>query len=188
MKVKVFVLIPFLFAVLSLSAQENETKETITYSNITEFGFVTASPQGVGMEGTTVNGFAINKQHCIGIGIGIGGSFHNSYYSATAYTPLFFNYRLYFKPDKKFSPHINVSVGGLLAKDGEGIYSSITAGFRAGKFSFSSGISYMAIYRTESISYYEYVYDPYYYSYPYTSNVSEWYFPFGITIKCGFSF
>jgi hypothetical protein len=171
MKAKVFLSVLFISAsIVSIYAQENESKSVINYSNITEFGLITTSPRSVGIEGTSINGFSINQKHNIGVGIGFGGSFYTDYYTATAYTPVFFNYHLYFKPDKKFSPHFNIAAGGLLAKDGEGIYSSITAGFRAGKFSFSSGISFMAIYREEEryATYYDYsLYDPYSYEYSY---------------------
>jgi hypothetical protein len=163
MKARVFVLAVFLAVSVFLSAQENEAKESIRYSNITEFGFVVTSPQGVGIEATTVHGFSMNKQHHIGLGFGIGGCFHNSFFGG--YTPVFFNYRLYFRPEKTFSPHVNVSLGGLIATYGYGAYSSITMGFRAGKFSFSSGLSCMPIY-----------------------DGMWWSFPFGITLKWGFSF
>jgi hypothetical protein len=197
MKANTFLLILFLWvSTLSLFSQEQKNNDAIGYSNITEFGIITLSPQGFAVEGTSINGISINKQHNIGIGVGYGGSFHTSYHSSTAYTPVFLNYRFYFKPDNKFTPHINLAAGCLLAKDGGGVYSAFTAGFRAGKFSFSSGISFMAIYREEEATVYDY-YPPYYpeYSYyPYYPNyisykktVSQWYYPFGMTIKCGFS-
>jgi len=182
MRTRAFVLAVLLSATVTLSAQENER---IKYSNITEFGFLTTSPMGVAFEGTTVNGFSMDKYHHIGLGIGMGYSHHTSYrYDGTAYMPMFVNYRLYFKPEKSFSPHVNAALGGVMAEDGGGIYSSITMGFRAGKFSFSSGLSFMAIEREESRNWW---YDPYYPEYEYYS-VKYWSFPFGITIKCGFSF
>ncbi|MDR1181389.1 MAG: hypothetical protein LBL13_05390 [Bacteroidales bacterium] len=193
MKASTFLLVLFLWvSTLSLLSQEKENNDVIGYSNITEAGIITLSPQGVAVEGVSINGISINKQHNIGIGVGYGGSFHQSYYSATAYTPIFLNYRFYFKPDNKFSPHINLAAGGLLTKDGGGIYSSFTAGFRAGKFSFSSGISFMAIYREEEATFIGYYYPEYYpyfsnNSYSYTKTMSQWYFPFGMTVKCGFS-
>jgi len=180
-------------------AQENGN-ENMTYSNITEFGFRAVSPRGIAFDATTVNGFAINKQHLLGIGIGIGGSFQyndfididNGYgnysysYSVpgAAYMPIYFNYRCYFNPQKKFSPHVNVSLGGLMTQDGYGGYSSITAGFRAGRFSFASGFSFMPMWRSievESFSYY-YPYNPSF------QTIEKWYFPFGFTLKVGFSF
>jgi hypothetical protein len=191
MKAKVFLSIAFLSAsIITLFAQEQEHKEIISYSNISEVGFVTTSPRGLAVEATSINGFSINKKHHIGLGVGFGGSFYETYYSGTAYTPVFFNYRFYFKPEKKFSPHVNISAGGLLVKDGEGICFSGTAGFRTGKFSFSSGISFMAIHREEKVIKDGcYSFAPYSssYSYSYKTTVSQWHCPFGITVKCGFT-
>jgi hypothetical protein len=182
MRVKVFALAAFLAAGVSLLAQENEK---VTYSNVTEFGFSTASPQGISLEATTAHGVIFNKTHLLGLGVGIGMSFHN--YN-TAYMPIFFNYRLYFKPNSTFSPHLNVAVGGIMPKDGVGIYSAITMGFKAGHFSFSSGLSFTPIYRTGWDG--NYYYDDYcfdhYYSFRKPSPV--WYFPFGMTLKVGFAF
>ena len=171
---RVFLAAAFLTVSFSLIAQENETKENISYSNITEFGFITASPKSVGLEATTVHGISFDKVHHLGLGIGIGGSFG---YNNTGYMPVFVNYRCYFKPNNSFSPHVNISVGGFVPDDGFGIYSSITMGFRAGKFSFSSGMSFTP-YQTES----------YYYGWDWGWSQKTWYFPFGITLKCGFSF
>ena len=170
MKVQTLTLVAaFLLAGFSLSAQEDEAKETIRYSNVTEFGFTTASPRGISLEATTAHGISIEKQHCFGLGTGIGVNFlnRNSYnYTnrTTVYMPVFFNYRLYFKPEKTFSPHVNIAVGGLVLEEGTGIYSSIAMGFKAGSFSFSSGLSFM----------------------PFCTD--EWYYPFGMTLKVGFSF
>ncbi|MDR2410686.1 MAG: hypothetical protein LBE13_21600 [Bacteroidales bacterium] len=185
MKVKVFLSSMFLWAsIVILFAQEQGHKKNIDYSNISEVGFVTTSPRGIAFEATTVNGFSINKKHHIGLGVGFGGSFYETYYTGTAYTPVFINYRFYFKPENKFSPHVNISAGGLLVKDGEGLCSSFTAGFKAGKFSFSSGISFMAIYRGEKVTKEDCYYS---YRYSYKTTVSQWHFPFGITVKCGFT-
>jgi len=110
----------------------------------------------------------------LGLGFGIGGCImFDSYWGdeeECAYTPIFVNYRYYFNPGKSFSPHINAALGGLIATDGGGIYSAITMGFLAGKFSFSSGFSFLFV--TEKDWYGDLV----------------GYFPLGITIKCGFSF
>jgi len=156
MKAKVIVLIAFLLVSVSLFAQENKTEEEIRYSNITEFGFMTASFQSLALEATTVHGFSMNKKHHFGLGTGIGGNF-----GIAAYLPVFANYRLYFKPDNTPSPFVNVAVGGLVTQDEGGVYSALTMGFRSGKFSLSSGISVMLI---------------------------DGELPFGVTIKCGFTF
>ncbi|MDR2011341.1 MAG: hypothetical protein LBQ22_12755 [Bacteroidales bacterium] len=160
-------------------AQESTESENIGYSNITEMGFQVTSPRGVAFEVTTINGICFNKKHSIGIGVGIGVNDHNTYSDATAYNPIFLNYRLYFKPGKTFSPHVNLAAGGMIAKDGGGLYSSLTAGFRAGVFSFSSGLSLFAVQREKT---YQIPYEGYY------TKVKDWYYPFGITIKVGFSF
>jgi len=199
----------FLLASVSLFAQDDEAKETFTYANITEFGLFTTSPKGVAFEATTTHGFAMNKKHLFGLGIGIGVSSYLNYSSysysnspayvrsysshSSFYTPVFLNHRVYFSPHKTFSPHVNTSVGGVLVENGGGIYSALTVGFRAGKFSFSSGLSFMAICRGETWIESINVYDPTNPYYPYSYNEIErketvWLYPFGITIKCGFSF
>lgn len=187
MKVKTFlqIFITFVcsfFTSATLLAQEEETKSNIRYSNITEFGFFATSPKSVFAEGTTVHGISIRNQHQIGLGVGFGGGayFQSSYDRATSYMPVFVNYRLRFLPDKKLSPHINIAVGGLMTTYGEGIYSSLTVGFRAGHFSFSSGFSCLSIWENQS--------DPYYDLSYYSPHSYSPYFPMGITIKCGFSF
>ena len=191
MKVKAFLITAFLSASVSLFSQENETKGSLTYSNITEFGFFTTSPQGVAFEATTTQGFSIDKTHHLGLGIGIGFNnyktttiIHYNYSSSDKYTifymPVFVNYRFYFKPHKTFSPHLNIAVGGTMVEEGAGIYSAITMGFKAGKFSFSSGCSFMAFEGEEKTTYSA--------IYPYSKTVKKWIYPFGITLKWGFAF
>jgi len=185
-KVAVGILCVLLVSV-SLFAQESEKIEKIRYSNITEFGFITTSPQSFGLDITTVHGFSINKQHHIGLGFGIGGGFLESYDGINDgyyYSPIFFNYRLYFKPEKKFSPHVNVSLGGMIATENiAGVYSSIAAGFKAGAFSFSSGLSFMPFHLERQ----KIVYNGGYY-YDQLVNINKWYYPFGLTLKFGFTF
>ena len=170
MKKIVLTLVSLFVAIILVNAQEDSKPEKYNYSNITEFGFTTVSPQSIAFEATTVHGFAINKQHCFGLGIGFGVS---SRTYGVLYTPMFLNYRLYFKPDKTFSPHVNVNLGGILVNDGQGIMASVTSGFKARKFSLSSGLSFMAINQKKDS-----------YMYPYR----EWVYPFGFTIKVGFTF
>jgi len=200
--------VAFLTATISLFAQENEKNEKIKYSNVTEFGFSTARPKGVSLEATTAHGVSINKaHHFFGLGFGIGlcyrqegfikdvnifsdGSYGYSSTNPKVYMPIFLNYRYYFKPEKTFSPHLNLSAGGIMLREGYGIYSSITMGFRAGKFSFSSGLSLMPMYREEiMIKYYESVNTwgkPI--SMPYSVTEWKWSYPFGLTLKVGFAF
>ena len=195
MKIKTGILILFLVVSFSLSAQEQEKKERIIkYSIITEAGIVSANPKEISVDATVVNGFSINKQHLIGLGIGYGTGFgdgfrsisYNSSYSYTMsyyadYIPIFVNYRLYFKPDKKFSPHINVSVGGIATEETGGVYSSIAMGFRSEKFSFSSGVSFMT---THQIDWFE-TYDNFTYN---ISPKRTLRYHLGITLKAGFTF
>ena len=182
----------FLAVSISLSAQENETKEVVKYSNITEFGLLTTSIKGVCLEATTIHGISINKAHHLGLGFGIGGCFYSDAYFGEifGYTPIFLNYRFYFKPEKTFSPHVNISTGGLVIEDGYGVYSSITMGFRAGKFSFSSGLSFMPmykeIYKHQFVEYIDYWGN--YNRFSYSTSKWQWSYPFGITLKWGFAF
>ncbi|MCL2131196.1 MAG: hypothetical protein FWH36_01885 [Lentimicrobiaceae bacterium] len=192
----------FVLAAISLSAQENENTERLRYSNITEFGFITASPKGISLEAVTVQGFSVDKTHYLGLGIGMGVNFYSgtvydfgygsgsySELRTAPYMPVFLNYRFYFKPNKVFSPHVNIALGGLVDEDGKGgAYSVLTMGFRAGKFSFSSGLSLMAINRQvgELRDYDPNIWYPPYS--PYVVYKDKWFFPFGLVVKCGFSF
>ena len=163
-----------LLASVSLFAQENGSEEKFKYSNITEFGFITVSPQSFAFDGTTAHGFSVNKSHHLGLGLGLGGNLDFGFYM-----PLFLNYRYYFHQEKKMSPHINVSLGGLWVEEGGGLYSAVTVGFKAGAFSFASGLSFMAV-QERSYFYYDYNYrvrDGWYV-----------YYPFGLVLKCGFAF
>ncbi|MCL2131195.1 MAG: hypothetical protein FWH36_01880 [Lentimicrobiaceae bacterium] len=205
-----------LAASVSLFAQENENKEKFRYSNITEFGFISASPKGISLEAITVQGFSIDKTHHLGLGLGMGENFYPytetsygldySYTETAPYMPVFLNYRFYFKPNKVFSPHINIALGGLLSEEmSGGFYSVLTMGFKAGKFSFSSGLSLMAINRTV-VEYQDYWNEGYWREgYWYNGNWIEgwwiegywgqrreqkekWFHPFGLVVKCGFTF
>ena len=192
MKSKILI-ITFFSVSLSLFSQdnsdnnnnkENKDNEKIAYSNITEFGIAAASFKGIALEATTVHGISINKQHQIGLGIGMGYNFNLDY--STGYTPIFANYRYNFFPEKKRSPHINLSLGGVAIQDGGGIYSSLTMGYRVGKFSFSSGVTFMAIcYEDWERNYFD---DGNYWGYWSAYKKNSWTYPIGFTIKVGFSF
>ena len=191
MKSRIFFFLLSFSVSVALFAQENEIKEKISYSNLTEFGPILLSPQGSSFEATTVQGIALNKKHLFGLGVGIGGIFING---AMIGMPIFFNYRYYFKPDKTFSPHLNAALGSIMLKDSWGTYSSVTAGFRVGKFTLSSGLSFLAL-RIEK-RWYEDIYVPepdcdygdYYYIYTIEHKTNKWHFPLGISIKWGFAF
>ena len=155
----------------SLFSQENGSQEKFKYSNITEFGFITINPQSFAFEATTVQGFSINKKHHLGLGLGIGMNLKYGYYM-----PIFVNYRFYFHPERTFTPHVNYALGGILMEESGGIYNTLTMGFKAGAFSFDSGLSWMMVtYRDYPIGH----------SYRGDWNAE---FPFGIVLKCGFSF
>ena len=147
MKLKIIAIASLLAVYISVSAQEKDSNK-ISYSNITEWGHINLSVVnnfGFALEVTTVHGISIDKKHHIGLGTGIGFDFA----SIGGYSPLFLNYRICFIPNRTFSPHLNVSFGGLFVQDyfadyAMGIYSSVTSGFVAGKFSFSSGLSFFA--------------------------------------------
>ena len=185
MKQKLLFTAMCLFLLPFANAQEETSK--INYANITEFGIVSASPWGVALEASSINGISIDKHHVIGIGFGIGYSFHKSYVSGIAYTPIYANYRYYFRPDKNFTPHINTALGTLYTENGWGLYSLITAGFKAKRFSFSSGLSIMGVqnYAEEYVDYVD-IYRNTTYTVP--VKTMKWHYPFGFVIKCGFSF
>jgi len=178
MRARALAFIAFLLVSGSLFSQE---KETIKYSNITECGFFATSPRSLGWEVTTVNGFSAHRQHCLGLGLGFGYilGFADDYF--LLHTPVFINYRLYFKPDNSFSPHLNIAMGGTMVTDGGGFYSSVTMGFKSKKFSFSSGLSFLAVER-------EVERGNYHWGYWRTELIKEWIYPLGLTIKCGFTF
>lgn len=162
----------------SLVAQaQNEKKGNVKYANITEWGFL-GSPSELyfSFEGTTVHGFSVNG-HVIGLGLGIG--IGNDNYESGVYCPLFINYRYYFTPENKFSPHINVALGGISRTNNLGIYSTLTTGFRSNKFSFSSGVFFQA-YQRETDTW-DYYLNENYVDY-------EMAYPWGIIIKVGFTF
>ena len=184
MNVKLFFSL-FLFSIsVALFAQEDELKTKFAYSSITEFGFMTASPRGFSFEATTTHGFSLDKKHHLGIGIGIGINQNGKYSSSPiVYMPIFANYRVYFKPNKSFSPHFNLALGGFMLKKGGGAYSSACIGFKVGKFTLSQGLSFFALQKEEV--WHEYAYP---YSYVVERREMKWYFPVGLTFKWGFTF
>jgi len=149
MKSTLFAFSLFLFTSLSLSAQEQgaeektEKEKPIRYSNITELGVIGFAAIWDILGGTTANGISINKEHFVGMCVGVGlGRLPHVY--STAYFPLFANYRYYFIPNGKSSPHVDMAVGGILSNN-NGFYSSFAIGFRARNFTFSLGIPFIAM-------------------------------------------
>jgi hypothetical protein len=194
MKSKIFFSFIFFFSSVMLFAQENETKDSITYSNLTEFGIISLSPQCFSFETTVVQGFALNRQHHFGLGIGIGGHFRMGEMTDDPVLfsiPVFLNYRYYFKPDKTFSPHLNAVLGGMMLNRGWGLCAAIATGFRVGKFTLASGLSFLALKHQvrwyENVTYFSPSED-YYYEETIERTFSKWSFPLGITLKWGFAF
>lgn len=185
MKVRALAFSAFLLVSVSLFGQENESNEAIKYSNITEFGFFATSPRSFGFEATTVNGFSIDQKHCLGIGLGFGTILGISEDYFSVYMPITVNYRFYFSPKNSFSPHLNAALGGVMVTEGIGIYSAVTMGFRAKRFSFSSGFSFMAI--ESELEEYVSGYNEWG-NYGYYKSVKKWVYPFGIVLKVGFTF
>ena len=179
MKIKVIVLGTLMCCSFLFLQAQNEQKSNINYANITEWGFLgSPSERYFSFEGTTVNGIAI-RGHVMGLGLGIGiGGGEQS--SSFVYIPLYLNYRYYFNYDQKFTPHVNVAFGGVSRYESLGIYSSLTTGFRAAKFSFSSGV-FLQAYEVE-----QYRYDDFG---NYTGGTyKEVIVPCGIILKLGFAF
>jgi len=184
MKEKLIFSLFLFFISVALFAQNEEIKTKISYSSITDFGFMTASPRGFSFEATTTHGFSLDKKHHFGIGIGIGLNQNGKYSSSPiVYMPFFANYRVYFNPDKNFSPHFNLALGGFMLRVGGGAYSSASIGFKVGKFTLSQGLSFFALRKEEVWREYNYPY----YGYK-EKREMRWYFPVGLTFKWGFAF
>jgi len=182
MKTRVFFLVIFTVSSLFIQAQ-NEKDQKVKYSNITEWGF-SGSPSAsfLSLEGITVNGIAIGGSRIgLGLGLGLGGDFDTDF---GVYCPIFLNYRYYFNHESSFSPHINVALGGTSRTDGIGIYSTLSSGFKSGKFSLSTGLFFQAYEKVTINSYYDNVTGVYITEDP----LKNWVYPWGITIKVGFSF
>ncbi len=177
--------IAIILAISSLySYAQDQQSVNAKYSISIEDGIL-ASVHHFGIEKTVVNGVAINRKHVVGIGIGFGfGTF--SINNDPMYCPLFANYRYYFTPGD-FSPHINFSLGGIIFSEGQGLYSTLMAGFRKYKFTFSSGIFFQAYqYRK---TYYTEIYDGNgFYQTTITSSKLVQEFPIGFAIKLGVAF
>jgi len=144
-----------------------ETVKPVRYSNITEIGLILAGEGGLfGL--TTVNGISINRKHLIGVGLGLGlgdiTHVDEFRFFPDGYAFIYANYRIYFKPDKNFSPFINLAAGVALEMK-TGVYSSITGGFRYKYFSLTGGLANIAI----------------------PCTCAEWHYPFGFSLKIGFT-
>lgn len=180
MKTKVIILGMLMTTSLMCLQAQNEKNGNIKYANITEWGFLgSPSSKYFSFEGTTTNGFIING-HVIGLGLGLGIGGDQD--AGNVYCPIFLNYRYYFNNENKFSPHINLALGGLSRQESVGIYSALTTGFRSHKFSLSSGFFFQA-YENEI----EQLHYDNFGNVVIESTVKEMYYPWGIIIKIGFS-
>ena len=172
-KTLIFVLVFFTSSVF-LFSQEQKNEKTIKYSNITELGIIGFATVWDILGGTTVNGIAIDKEHFVGIGLGIGlGRMPHVY--PTGYFPLFANYRFYFIPYGNSSPHIDISAGGILSNNNKGFYSSLAIGFRVINFSFSLGIPFIAMACQTDYRIFK-------------TAEHHWDYLYGATLKIGFTF
>ncbi|MDR1878152.1 MAG: hypothetical protein LBQ64_01145 [Bacteroidales bacterium] len=172
-----------LFCMPLMQAQEQEEippPQHVKYTVIFESG-LTANYAHFSMEHTVVNGIILDGRHAIGLGLGIG-VFGND----DIYTPVYVNYRHYFSVGK-YAPFINTAVGGLMLTNGGGFYSTLTAGFRKHKFSFSSGIFFMAYRYYETYSRTVYDHDGFN-PYQITEKDPVDKFPLGVIVKVGVTF
>lgn len=142
------------------STQNDVTPKKLSYNFIMEFGNYFGS-KTTGLTGVAINSLSIKDQNLIGIGVGYEMDVNDQ----TA-IPLFFNFRHYFnRPERKVTPLVNIAVGTRLCFTDRhawteiydpitgyytsfddsytefipGLYASMTAGFKAKAFSFSSG-------------------------------------------------
>jgi hypothetical protein len=170
-----------IFTGLFFQSYAQEQSSSIKYALLLEGGF-SGGMKHVAIEQTVFNGIAINEQHVVGIGMGLGLGISGVIKNNTdgIYCPVYANYRYYFKTGT-FSPHINFSVGGMMLSDSEAWYSSLSAGFRKHKFTFSSGVFFHAYQYTQYTTTYD--------SYPSKEEsriVQE--FPVGLIVKVGVAF
>jgi hypothetical protein len=136
------------------------------------------------IEKTVFNGISIKEKHVIGIGMGIGLGIGGSVIGGNDifYCPLYANYRYYFKTGT-FAPFLNLAVGGIVLSDDIAAYSTLVAGFRKHKFTFSSGVFFHFCHEYLPFREFNY-YDPIFYP----QGKSGWEFPYGFIVKLGVAF
>jgi hypothetical protein len=224
MKVKILSLTLLLLASLPLCAQESsdatasQAEQKIRYALLFEGGLTTASPVSVCGEFVMMHGISINKQHVVALAGGIAGGFANQYGQKVEadpfYIPIYAHYRYYVNPNKRFTPIIAASLGGLFSLPQEpgyfygsvyedpsvyteyskGLYSEIAAGFKAGVFFLIGGINFTPMY-TPVVEWKQKTVGNYYpggayYERPvnYTVTYNKWICPLGLCLKIGVSF
>jgi len=142
------------------STQTDVTPKKLSYNFIMEFGNYFGS-RTVGLTGVAINSLSIKDQNLIGIGLGYEMDINDE-----TVIPIFFNFRHYFdRPDRKVKPLVNFAVGTRLCYNEiydwieiydpitgyyngyeeqhteftPGLYATMSAGFKAKAFSFTSG-------------------------------------------------
>jgi hypothetical protein len=214
MNAKIFLLSLCFFLPFALLSQESESFENaektppIQYTLLLEGGINTASPVSVAGEFVFMHGITIHKKHLLALAFGIGGGYIESYKddewtNNPFYMPIYFTYRYYFSPDKKFTPMLSSSLGGLVNYQRNsiygynnyvyaenkwfgGCYASLSAGFRVKKFYLLGGLNFTPMksnIRQGGVYPMDYPY-PYYGSY----YKNQWIFPVGLTLHIGITF
>ncbi|MDR2410687.1 MAG: hypothetical protein LBE13_21605 [Bacteroidales bacterium] len=180
---KIIITVVFAGLFFQSYAQEQQSP-SVKYALLLEGGF-SGGIKHAAIEQIVCNGIAINEQHLVGIGMGLGmgisGVINDN--TNTIYCPVYVNYRYYFKTGTS-SPHVNFSIGGMILSDSEAWYSSLTAGFRKHKFTFSSGVFFHAYQYTKYTTVYN---DPLFYSGKEESKVIQE-FPVGLIVRVGVAF
>jgi hypothetical protein len=178
---KIIIAIVFTGLFFQSYAQE-EQSVSVKYSLFLEGGLCVGIKHAA-IEQNIFNGIAINEQHIVGIGMGLGFGISGIIAKNTdvVYCPVYVNYRYYFKTGT-FSPHVNFSAGTMILQDSEAWYSTLTAGFRKHKFTFSSGVFFHAYQYTK----YTTTYDNPYFPKEESKIVQE--FPLGFIVKVGVAF
>jgi hypothetical protein len=134
-----FILVMAVSPVIVAAQTDNQTGR---FSVINEYGPFFGQ-NTVGFTGTFVAGYTFpNQKEMLGLGVGyeVGGEIGQG-------LPVFFNFRHIFKPNRSFSPIVNVAAGirycvrhYYVLDQNVGYYLTISSGFQAKLFSFSGGL------------------------------------------------
>jgi len=140
MKIHTYIIVTlFVGFSLQMYAQENESSN-IKYAISIENGWFGTSEGYFSGDITVIHSLTIDKKHAIGVGFGIGLDIEILLMVETkpVYCPIFANYRYYFTSNK-LSPFVNFSLGGNIYENAGKLHSSLTAGFKKGVFTLSTG-------------------------------------------------
>lgn len=138
-------------SVINNTIQQETPANNLNYNLIMEFGPYLGN--SIGFSGIAVNGISFKNINLLGIGVGFEWDIHEEYC-----IPLYVNFRHYFPKKNKITPLVNIGLGTRLLIEsyydydvdtneeiyksqynGCGLYTTISAGFKAGAFSFNSG-------------------------------------------------